>query len=58
MIALTHNASLEPCCDEPDLVTKYYPTVACRNCGRIWDEGIPEAKPVTRLAGTKLPKTA
>jgi hypothetical protein len=27
-----------PCCDCPDLETKYYPTVACRACGSIWDE--------------------
>ena len=26
------------CCDDPDLVTKYFPKVACRACGTIRDE--------------------
>lgn len=33
-----HNASQAACCDNPDIVTKYYPLVACRTCGMIWDQ--------------------
>jgi hypothetical protein len=42
---MMHNASWGACCDYPELVTKYYPTLACRNCDLIWDEGIPKPKP-------------
>jgi len=33
------------CCDNPDLVTKYSPKVACRTCGEIWDEYTTSSKP-------------
>jgi hypothetical protein len=58
MLEMTHNASLGPCCDDPDVVTKYYPVIACRNCGLIWEEGIPEPKPAEQVITTKLPLTA
>ncbi len=29
------------CCDDPDLVTKYDPLVACRNCGLVWEREYP-----------------
>lgn len=39
---MMHNASMdEPCCDEPDLVTKYPPLVACRKCGLVWEREYP-----------------
>ena len=35
---MVHDASMgDPCCDDPDLVTKYVPLVACRNCGLVWE---------------------
>ena len=39
---MVHDASMdETCCDEPNLVTKYLPMVACRNCGLVWERGYP-----------------
>jgi hypothetical protein len=36
------DASMETlCCDEPDLVTKYNPLVACRKCGLVWEREYP-----------------
>jgi hypothetical protein len=29
---------IDPRCDEPNLVTKYWPTLVCRNCRKEWQE--------------------
>lgn len=48
------------CCDDPDLVTDYYPKIACRACGLIWDEYILDPKPPRRefVVAAELPLTA
>jgi hypothetical protein len=45
---MVHDASTEaPCCDEPDLVTKYPPLVACRKCHMQWEREYPDPVSIT-----------
>jgi hypothetical protein len=45
---MVHDASTEtPCCDEPDLVTKYPPLVACRKCDMLWEREYPNPVRIT-----------